>query len=368
MGSATAFAGTPEWKLSESSGPVMISRAGFQSAAVRGGALRAGDTISTGKAGRAVLIRGDEYLVVSPGSRIVIAEPKTGSMTQIIQSLGSTLFKIKKMATPHFAVQTPYLAAVVKGTTFSVTVTNNGASVQVTEGRVQVATPDGGASYLVTPGEIGLVKREMPFRLTVQGRETVTIDSPAKPADSAPVEPALTTDATTETASALDAAISDAVSEGPVTLEAVSGGMISGDSSLAVAQTSNRLFETALLVDPRPQTPDVPSVPVIDAPGQLSDLPPAPLVDTPVDNVGQPGIPTDAGASAPAGDLGSGAGSASENGSSNGPESAPEPGETNGGSSESGNDASGGATDDGKDKGDDGGKGKGDDGGQNKKK
>jgi ferric-dicitrate binding protein FerR (iron transport regulator) len=39
----------------------------------------------------------------------------------------------------------------VKGTTFSVTVSPTGASVQVIEGAVEVATNDGGARQLVEP-------------------------------------------------------------------------------------------------------------------------------------------------------------------------------------------------------------------------
>src|SRR3546814_14786860 len=62
------------------------------------------------------------------------------------------VFSIKKKLTPHFGVQTPYLAAVVKGTTFSVTVDGTGASVQVVEGAVEVSTLDGGARDLILPG------------------------------------------------------------------------------------------------------------------------------------------------------------------------------------------------------------------------
>lgn len=253
LASGTAYAGVPAWTVSESSGAVQVSRSGLQPAAVtRGRALRAGDVISTGKGGRAVLIRGEEYLVVSPGTRITIADPKPGAMTQIIQGVGNTLFKIKKMATPHFAVQTPYLAAVVKGTTFSVTVTQSGAAVQVTEGRVLVATPDGGASKLVTPGEIGLVNRAMPFRLTVQGKETTTIDSPNAPAGTAnSVAPAVEVSAA-ESAKAFEASIDQGIGEGPVALQNVTGGLVGGDSALAATATTTRVAVASRTPTPPP--------------------------------------------------------------------------------------------------------------------
>lgn len=244
LGSGTALAQVPQWTVSESSGPVSILRPGFSGAAARGGIVRAGDTVATGKNGRAVLVRGEEYLVVSPVSQIVVAGPQPGGMTQIIQKFGNTLFKIKKMATPHFAVETPYLAAVVKGTTFSVTVTDAGASVQVTEGRVQVQTPDGGASYLVTPGVIGIVNRDQPYRLKVHGRESLTIDSPAAPAGAGPGS-ALPTDAP---AAENDAARTDTilatVGEGSVSLATLSGGLVSGDSTL-VASSARQIVAVA---------------------------------------------------------------------------------------------------------------------------
>ncbi len=289
----TAHAGTPGWTVSESSGAVTVTRPGYSAVVVRGGAVNAGDIVSTGKNGRAVLVRGEEYLVVSPGARITIADPKPGAMTQIIQSFGNTLYKIKKMATPHFAVETPYLAAVVKGTVFSVTVTPKGASVQVTEGRVEVATPDGGASYLVTPGEIGIVNRDAPYRLKIEGKEARTIDSPNRPA--APT-PANTEVPAIETASSLDASISEAVGEGSVQLASLSGGMISGDAAIAIATASARVAPVAPVapvvapVEIVALTPPVPTgtaVAVLPAPeaGQpaVGAAPPAtgPVVDVP---------------------------------------------------------------------------------------
>ena len=255
---STAYAGAPGWTVSESSGPVTVSRPGYSAVATRGGAVSAGDVISTGKNGRAVLVRGEEYLVVSPGARITIADPKPGAMTQIIQSFGNTLYKIKKMATPHFAVETPYLAAVVKGTTFSVTVTPKGASVQVTEGRVEVATPDGGASYLVTPGEIGIVSRDAPYRLKIEGKEARTIESPNRPAAPPPADIEVQA---TETASALDASISEGVSEGSVQLASLSGGMISGDSAISIATAATRVVPPVAVIEQAPPT----SLPTVSA-------------------------------------------------------------------------------------------------------
>jgi FecR protein len=297
LGSGTAFAGAPGWKISESSGRVVVLRSGVSQIAIRGGSLSPGDLVSTAGNARAVLVRGGEYLVVSPNSRIRIADPVTsGGFTQIIQDLGNTVFRITKKTTPHFAVETPYLAAVVKGTTFSVTVTEAGTAVQVTEGLVQVSTNDGGATHLVRPGDIGLVDAAMPLRLKIEGKEAQVIDSPNKPsatpapsasiaaaattafaeeASSKEAAPSPDTKADVAASSAFDSVIGSAVSEGPVKLESVSGGLVSGNSTL-LAVLDN--------VKPAPQTPlsESPPAPVADiAPPVAIDSPPPEVVIAP---------------------------------------------------------------------------------------
>ncbi|MBA4308377.1 MAG: hypothetical protein C0429_16735 [Sphingopyxis sp.] len=176
--STPATASTKAWQISESTGAVSVESNGQVRTGARGMSLKAGDAVSTGSTGRAVIVRGGEYVIVSPKSRVRITKPEeTGAITQIFQSIGSALFKIEKKETPHFGVKTPYLAAVVKGTTFNVTVTANGATVQVTEGRVEVSTLDGGASDMIVPGRIGRVDANDLKLLKVMGNEAAGIRS-----------------------------------------------------------------------------------------------------------------------------------------------------------------------------------------------
>lgn len=182
VGSA-AYAQTGVWKVTESQGNVSIIHQGAAKIAVKGAALSAGDSIKTGANGRAVITRGEQYVVVSRNSHIKVAPQKTKSLlTQFVQYFGNALFKVDKRKDQHFAVETPYMAAVVKGTTFNVSVGAEGATVQVTEGAVEVATLDGGARELLLPGDIGLVERGDPFSLGIRGRNTRSIESRNKPA------------------------------------------------------------------------------------------------------------------------------------------------------------------------------------------
>jgi len=185
-----AHAAPKQWKISEVSGQVQVERDGSTRSGTRGMVLGLGDAVLTGETGRAVVVRGGEYVIVSPKSRLRIAKPKSESgFTQFIQYAGSVLFKIEKKETPHFRVETPYLAAVVKGTTFNVAVTPAGATVQVTEGRVEVSTLDGGAIDLIVPGRVARVDAGDRQLLKVLGQDEKAIRSPLPAAALPPLEP-----------------------------------------------------------------------------------------------------------------------------------------------------------------------------------
>ncbi len=185
LSSTAVSASGAQWKVSEASGQVSVVRDGASVMIRRDAQLRPGDVVRTGPSSRAVLVRGQEYVIVSAGSHLQIKQAtQDNPVTQIIQYLGNALFKIEKKSTPHFGVDTPYMAAVVKGTTFNVSVTSAGATVQVTEGAVEVATNDNLKSALLTPGLVGHVdSRDIADLLVVVGEE---IDTAAVVTNGAP--------------------------------------------------------------------------------------------------------------------------------------------------------------------------------------
>jgi hypothetical protein len=187
--SGPAQAAPSMWEVTERSGEVSIDAGGIVTSAERGLVLNPGDIVETGEAGRAVIVRGAEYVILSPKSRIRIAAPTAADQqTQISQAFGTADFKIQKKATGSFGVKTPFLAAVVKGTEFNVTVSDAGARVQVTEGMVEVSTLDGGASDLIIPGRVARVDAGDRQLLVVLGNDAKTIRSPfpAEPGVEAP--------------------------------------------------------------------------------------------------------------------------------------------------------------------------------------
>ena len=153
--------GSSAWIVSQLSGDARVVHPGLQPVALKTAArLEPGDRIVTGLTGRATLTREADYIIVAPHSDLqlpVTAEPK--GFTRVIQNLGTMLFKVRHTGIPHFTVDTPMLAAVVKGTTFTVVVGPDRSAVQVIEGAVQVTAADGGMSRLVEGGKTVFIDR-----------------------------------------------------------------------------------------------------------------------------------------------------------------------------------------------------------------
>ncbi len=161
--STSAHADSGAWRVMEMSGTVRTQQpmAGMQLIST-GEALGAGAVLATGHDGRAVLSRGEQQIVVGPNSRMSLPAAEDAKMTRIFQDLGTLLFKVDKQEKQHFRVETPVIAAVVKGTTFTVTVGANGHAVHVAEGAVEVSSLSGQTHELVTAGLTAHVSHKNP--------------------------------------------------------------------------------------------------------------------------------------------------------------------------------------------------------------
>jgi hypothetical protein len=152
------------WVLTQKTGDVRVLRNGMQPASLQlRASLAPGDVVATGAGGRAMLTNGNDYVVVAPASRLILPkdQAQTG-FTRLVQQLGTMLYKVKHTGVPHFAVETPFLAAVVKGTSFTVVVDQERAAVQVTDGLVEVSAAAGNARRLVEKGATVYIGRARP--------------------------------------------------------------------------------------------------------------------------------------------------------------------------------------------------------------
>jgi len=143
------------WIVVESSGPAEVRHdRGSWLPLVAGLAVTAPSEIRTGPAAEVLLKHGDDRVHLMGQSYLELPPAAAdGAMTRLVQWLGEAFFEVGHRSTPHFEVDTPYLAAIVKGTAFTVEVTHDDSAVAVREGVVAVVTR-GGASTDVRAGMV----------------------------------------------------------------------------------------------------------------------------------------------------------------------------------------------------------------------
>jgi hypothetical protein len=164
------------WHVAKTSGEVWVTGTGVQAVSLTDQTeLKSGDSIRTGKSGRVLLTRGNETLLLAPNSAIALPQQaKDGMTTTIEQAAGSILLDVEHRDVQHFEVVTPFLAAVVKGTQFRVTVNERGGQVEVTRGQVQVSDFKSGQFALVLPGQTAGVGAKGNSGLTLSGSGTLS--------------------------------------------------------------------------------------------------------------------------------------------------------------------------------------------------
>ena len=168
---SAAIAQDAAWHIGKSSGDVWVTNAGVQQTSVSSETtLKPGDYIRTGQTGRVLLVRGAESMLISPNSVINIPKENIDGMsTTIVQRAGTILFDVEKRNVKHFEVDTPYLAAVVKGTQFQVTVDKNESRVDVRRGQVEVLDFKSGQYALVRPDQMATVSAQGSAGLSLGG-------------------------------------------------------------------------------------------------------------------------------------------------------------------------------------------------------
>jgi hypothetical protein len=185
LGTATGASAADDgvWSVSKASGEVWVATDGAQQVSLnQEEALKPGDTIRTGRNGRVLLVRGEETILISPNSVVGLpAEKKEGLSTTIVQQAGSILLEVEKRNVKHFEVETPYLAAVVKGTQFSVTVGAGSTKVGVLRGQVEVSDFRTGQIAQVMPGQAATAFEQGKPGLSLSGAGTFNPIEQGKP-------------------------------------------------------------------------------------------------------------------------------------------------------------------------------------------
>lgn len=129
-----------------------------------------GAWISSGPRGRAVLTHADDMIAIQPGSMVsVVAKDTAGNKFEVVQQIGEIVVDFEKRPGRNLSVQTPFLAAVVKGTRFTVSVDGKAAQLGVERGLVGVTDPRRGERVDVRPGQSVAVSPSIARSLKVVG-------------------------------------------------------------------------------------------------------------------------------------------------------------------------------------------------------
>ena len=159
MVTMVTVAGAADWQVAKMSGQVYVQQGPVQLASLSAGlTLDNGAVVVTKKNGRALLVRGQQTMIVSPNSMVTLPAD-SGRFTRILERIGQVEYNVDHQQRPHFTVETPYLAAVVKGTRFQVRVFKDGASVRVLRGRVEVTDLKSGQKVDVLAGQKAVVSK-----------------------------------------------------------------------------------------------------------------------------------------------------------------------------------------------------------------
>ena len=115
--------------------------------------------------------RGAETVSMNPNTEIKIFDNGGAKpFTTVQQSFGQVSVEAEVQNVQHFAVDTPYLAAVVKGTRFTVSSGAKGASVSVQRGHVEVDDPSNHTHVTITVGQSANTGTSTSGKLEVSGQ------------------------------------------------------------------------------------------------------------------------------------------------------------------------------------------------------
>ncbi|MBJ3784023.1 FecR family protein [Devosia sediminis] len=139
----------------------------------RGSLVQSNQSLRTGADGRVGLTRGKETIELGSDSEITLLDAGSELKTSVKQNHGTVTVDVERRNVHHFSVQTPFLAAVVKGTRFTVIVGDGGAEVDVDRGVVQVQDTSRDLVTEIRPGQQAAVLKDVPLNVSGGGQVAI---------------------------------------------------------------------------------------------------------------------------------------------------------------------------------------------------
>ncbi|OEO30330.1 hypothetical protein VW23_021900 [Devosia insulae DS-56] len=178
MGSTLASAAfADDWVAVKLRGQVLQLVAGDWAKLQRGDVVPDDRVIRTLGNGRVDLQRDAEVISLGGNTQIQIRDKTGKRFTTVQQHFGTVEIEAEVRNVQHFAVETPFLAAVVKGTHFIVKSGKSQSSVKVTRGQVEVSDQQSGAHVLVPAGQQATVSAAGELAVTGRGASSTQVVS-----------------------------------------------------------------------------------------------------------------------------------------------------------------------------------------------
>ncbi|WP_269468144.1 FecR domain-containing protein [Devosia ureilytica] len=155
-----------DWVAERLRGSVLILKGDQWAPLERGDVVSDASYVKTLGNGRVEFTRGDEKVEMAGHTMIQIIDGTRSKFTNVHQHYGTVTVEAEKRNVNHFAVVTPLVAAIVKGTQFVVQIGSAGASVSVDRGTVGVSDPRSGNSTEISPGQGASVSPSGQFKVT----------------------------------------------------------------------------------------------------------------------------------------------------------------------------------------------------------
>lgn len=139
-------------------GDVAVTMAGSAATVSANSTMLLPARIVTGHDGTLGLTQAGTNISVSSNTDVEIpAEAADGMLVaRLVQHSGNVFYDVAPRDLGKLRVETPFLVAVIKGTQFSVAVQEDGTTISLFEGQLEIRTPDGADVVELNAGEIAI--------------------------------------------------------------------------------------------------------------------------------------------------------------------------------------------------------------------
>jgi hypothetical protein len=167
-------------------GDVDVTMAGNAQAVSAGSIVLLPARIVTGHDGTLGLTQAGTRISVSNDTDVEIpAEAVDGNLVaRLVQHSGNVFYDVAPRDVGKLRVETPFLVAVIKGTQFNVAVEENGTTISLFEGHLEIRMPDDSDVVELNAGEIA-IRSLIDDSIRIIGMDDLRVAVPAPPAPAA---------------------------------------------------------------------------------------------------------------------------------------------------------------------------------------